>query len=92
MNKINNIKFIVSPNNKKKYRVYFTLDGKEHKLDFGAKGMAQYRDDALGVYSSVNHLDQKRRERYFKRHSDKEFGNNPLSPMFWSHRFLWRKD
>lgn len=42
----------------------------------------------LGLYSRVNHLDDKRRERYRARHAGED--KNKFSSGWFSMRFLWR--
>ena len=47
----------------------------------------QFKDTTgLGLYSKYDHLDKKRRARYYAR-----FGRNApkFSSMYFSHRFLW---
>lgn len=90
------IKFQKSSRKHKKYHVSFTLNGKKHTLDFGDKRYEQYRDSTpLNLYSHLNHGNKKRRENYLSRSagirdsSGKLTKNNPLSPNYWSIRYLW---
>lgn len=69
----------------KKYSVR-TPSGK--LIHFGARGMQQYKDQALGKYSKLNHGDKKRRDRYRSRHS-KDMYNDPERPSYYSWRYLW---
>ena len=81
-------KWEISPRIDKKYRVHIRLDdGKIRKVDFGARGYAQYRDSTpLKAYSHLDHLDKMRRDRYFKRHKiDYPMG----SADSLSKQFLW---
>ncbi len=78
----------ISPLKTKKYRVWFkSKDGKLHKVDFGAKGYAQYRDRSpLKAYAHLDHNDKQRRDRYYARHNI----NYPIgSADYMSKKFLW---
>lgn len=91
-----------STRSEKKYMVcvqYKKL--KPRIIHFGAKGYQQYRDSTrLKLYSSKNHLDKKRRENYFKRHSgvpnkkealQKEItkSKGKYNAKILSHKYLW---
>lgn len=78
------VKWMISPNSKKKYRVILS-DGR--KVDFGAREYSQYKDTTpLKAYSHLDHLDKKRRERYYARHN-KDY---PKYSADWlSKTFLW---
>lgn len=68
----------------KKYDVYY--QGK-YLLSFGDNRYAQYRDvTPLRAYSSLDHVDKERRNRYYARHGQT---NDKNSPKWWSHHFLW---
>jgi len=56
------------------------------KVPFGASTYSQYFDK-LGLYSSLNHLDEKRRTNYLNRH--KGDINLAYSPSFFSREYLW---
>ena len=85
---------------KKKYTalVRDSVTKKERKVSFGSRDYSQYRDSTpLKLYSSKNHLDKKRRENYFMRHSGvktkrealaKEKGKK-ITAKYLSHRYLW---
>lgn len=64
-------KWEISPLSSKKYRVWILLDhGKLRKVDFGARGYAQYRDQTpLKAFSHLDHNDPERRRRYYLRHN-----------------------
>ena len=89
------IGFRKSTNKLKKYDAI--LENKKNKkiviVSFGAikpNGIPyeQYKDNVpLGLYSDYNHLDDKRRERYLKRHS-KDI-NKPYSKSWLSKVYLW---
>lgn len=57
----------------KKYEATILRNGKKYKISFGALGMAQYKDNALGLYSSLDHLDPKRRKRYLLRMTGEKY-------------------
>ena len=67
------------PSNKsdKKFMVY-TKNG---LIYFGAKGYHHYTQD---------HLDEKRRILYVKRHKTYENWQDPNTAGFWSYRYLWK--
>lgn len=67
----------------KKYMV-LTKNGIIH---FGALPYQHFKDK-LGIYSSLNHYDPKRKERYYKRHGDRNTTNKE-SAKYWSHKVLW---
>lgn len=76
----------------KKYAVY-TPKGK--LVNFGAKGMEQYKDTALGLYKNLDHNDPERRRLYRARHSKilmKDGSPAYLSmeqPAYYSWVYLW---
>jgi hypothetical protein len=62
--------------------------GREVRVPFGASSYEQYKDSTgLGLYSSKNHNDKKRRASYRSRHKNDNL--NDYSPGFFSWRFLW---
>jgi len=76
------IKVEPSSRTDKKYQAIFLEDdGKHKKVHFGARG---YDDFTL-----TNDIEQ--RERYLKRHSDREKWNNPITPGALSRWILWNK-
>ena len=83
----NNITFEKSKAKGKKY-VAILPDGK--RVNFGAIGFSQYRDDVpLKLYSSLDHLDKHRRDLYYKRHN-KDYPK--YSPDYFSKLYLWAKN
>jgi hypothetical protein len=69
--------------NKKKYMAIFNerKTGRERTVKFGAKGYEHFTD---------GHLDEKRKERYIKRHSKmNENWENPLTAGYWSKWYTW---
>jgi hypothetical protein len=71
-----------SPNKQKKYRAIF-YDGDEEieSIDFGAKNMSDF----------TIHKDEKRKQRYIKRHQKNEDWNNPFTAGALSRWVLWEK-
>ena len=74
--------FKVSTRRNKKYDAY--KNGK-YLLSFGSKINKQYYDK-IGFYKNLNHLDNKRRDNYYKR-----FGKEakPDTAKYFSHNYLW---
>lgn len=72
---------------------------KERKINFGDSRYENYKDSTgLGLYTSKNHGDKKRRKNYFMRHSgentkkeaiEKEKKKGIFTPKLLSHLFLW---
>ena len=85
------VKFEKGKGNKKYSAVLRNKKTKrEVKVQFGDKNYQQYRDSALGLYKSKDHLDKKRRDAYRSRHS-KEVPSfkDYYSPGFFAYKFLW---
>ena len=74
--------FQVSKKKDKKYDVY--KNGK-YIVSFGSSKNFHYFDK-LGFYKHLNHLDNKRRDNYYKR-----FGKDakPDTAKYFSHHYLW---
>ena len=83
------IRFEKSMNKSKKYDAVLlnSKTGKVKRVAFGQLPYQQYKDKALGLYSSINHLDTKRRENYRKRHSGEE--KHKYSSGWFSWYYLW---
>ena len=86
------IKFQKSRNKKKKYDA--VLRNKEtgniNRIGFGSRIplMEQYKDTTgLGLYSSLDHLDKKRRDNFMKRHQCKNA--DKYTAKWYSCNFLW---
>lgn len=63
--------------------------GRKKKINFGASDMEQYKDSTgLGLYSSKDHGDKKRRDNYRKRHKT-YYSPDHYSPAFFSWKYLW---
>ena len=73
------VKLIISPLEKKKYRIIFE-NGK--KIDFGAKGYEHFTD---------GHKDTKRQHNYLARHYKRENWLDPYTAGFWSKWLLWSR-
>lgn len=83
----NTIRFEKSKVKGKKYTAILP-DGK--RVNFGAVGFQQYRDDVpLKLYSHLDHLDKARRDLYYKRHN-KDYPK--YSPDWFSKIYLWSKN
>jgi len=69
---------------KHKYEAIFLNTKTDNKktVKFGAKGYEDF----------TTHGDEKRKERYIKRHEKREDWNNPLSPGALSRWILWNKE
>ena len=92
-----------SPRKGKKYMAIVRGIGsrQERKIHFGGDGYVQYKDrTGLGHYSSVDHGDRKRMQRYFMRHSgtrhrgraiekEKKASGGYYNPKILSHVYLW---
>jgi hypothetical protein len=95
MSRVTNIKFSRSAAKGKKLRVVFDYQGKQHTVNFGQLGYEHYYDKTGLLPKSLNHKDPTRRKAYFERHNkivDKQGHkviNDPLSPSYWSARYLW---
>jgi hypothetical protein len=80
------IGFRPSKNKLKKYDALFS-DGSY--VSFGSRNYQHYKDTTgLGQFSHLDHLDKKRRDRYYKRHS-KDYPK--YSPDWFSKNYLWPK-
>lgn len=81
--------FEVSHTKNKKYDAILLnkLTKKFLRVPFGDKRYEQYHDKALGVYSSLDHHDEKRRAAYRKRHDGEQL--RTYSSGFFSYYFLW---
>ena len=74
--------FKKSTRKNKKYDVYYK--GK-YLVSFGDKRYQQY-EDKIGLYSHLDHKDNKRRYNYYKRFGiDAEEG----TAKYFSHHYLW---
>ena len=88
------IKFEKSKSKHKKYNaiIFNTKTKRFKRVPFGAikpNGVphSQYRDDTnLSLYSAYDHLNKKRRDRYYARHGKKA---KKYSSKWFSHKFLW---
>ena len=75
------VKLVHSPIQGKKYRVYLTVDDKEHHVDFGSAGYQDY----------TMHKEQARKALYLGRHAAREDWtiSGILTPGFWSRWISW---
>tara|TARA_R110002126_G_scaffold53562_4_gene145455 strand:+ start:1067 stop:1336 length:270 start_codon:yes stop_codon:yes gene_type:complete len=75
-----------SPIKTKKYTIIIMDKNKKRKvIHFGARGMQQYKDK-IGLYSSLDSLDESRRKAFYDR-----FGktNDKTSALYYSAKYLW---
>ena len=63
----------------KKYDAHLLVDGRKRTVPFGANGYEDY----------TQHKDPTRKERYLKRHKERENWRDPTTPGFWSRWYLW---
>ena len=70
----------------KKHKKYMVLT-KKGVIHFGDNRYGQYKDK-IGLYSHLDHLDLKRRKRYYDRHGDKNTTDKETA-KYWSHKILW---
>ena len=79
--------FIIKPSSTKykKYDVYHVRNPSKRLLSFGDRRYSHYHD-RLGHYAHLNHDDDARRQRYYKRHN-KNYG--PYTADWFSKAFLW---
>lgn len=90
-------KFIRSNAKGKKYAAILKdPEGRDVTVNFGDRTHEHYKDSTgLGLYSSQDHLDRERRDRYLRRSAGIRDGrgrltkDNPLSANFYARRFLW---
>ena len=84
------VKFEVSHLPTKKYNAVLKnrKSGRELRIPFGAIGYEQFKDTTgLGAYTKDDHLNDKRRQNYIKRHSNDK--NKPYAPSWFSLKYLW---
>ena len=69
----------------KKYSIIIMDKGKRKIIHFGSRGMSQYKDK-IGLYSSLDSLDESRRKAFYDR-----FGktNDKTSALYYSAKYLW---
>lgn len=77
-------KIMKSVRKNKKYDVY--LDDK-YITSYGDKRYQHFKDK-FGLYSHLNHNDEKRRESYRKRHQN-DYIDDPNYAGYWSYNYLW---
>lgn len=90
-----NIHFSKSSSPGKKIKVEFTYQGKQRTIHFGATNYEHYYDKTGLLSKSLNHKDPVRRKAYYDRQSKvlnkegKRVITDPLSPSYWSWKYLW---
>lgn len=91
------IHFYKSNRKDKKYKAVYEVSGKPVKTThFGAAGYQHFKDRTpLKLYSSLDHLDKERRNRYKKRHQSILLKDGtpaykvPMSAAWLSMKYLW---
>lgn len=58
-------------------------------VSFGSATHEQYRDNVLGLYSNLDHNDEKRRELFRKRFNRAYEKTDKFSPLWFSYNLLW---
>ena len=85
--------YIIGPPRRKnkKYSVYkWNEEEQRHNylLSFGDIRYQHYKDNTpLNLYENLNHLDEKRKDNYYKRHGTT---NNKDLAKWWSNNYLWK--
>ena len=78
--------FKPSTRKNKKYDVY---KNDKYLVSFGDKNYKHYKDvTPLKYYSNLDHLDLKRKHKYYKRFGKKEDAKFE-SAKYFSHNYLW---
>lgn len=71
----------------RKHKKYVAVLNDGRKIHFGDSRYQQYKDTtALGIYSHLDHGDDRRRSLYYSRHGRVA---KKYTPKWFSHRFLW---
>lgn len=78
------ITYTIKPS-KRKHKKYDVYVNGEYLLSFGDSRHQQYYDK-IGHYRSKDHLDEKRKQSYYKRHGE---AGLPFTARWFSHRYLW---
>jgi len=88
----NEYKFIRFEKSKSKTKKYDAIlinkkTGNMKRVPFGDNRYKHYQDRVLGLYSNLDHLDNKRRQLYRNRHNGEQ--NNKYSSGYWAWYYLW---
>ena len=70
----------------KKYSIIIMDKGKRRIIHFGGLGSAQFKDK-VGLYSSLDNNDPKRRTAFYDRFGGKS--TDKTSPLYYSQKYLW---
>lgn len=80
----------------RKNKKYMVLTPNKKWVHFGDKRFSQYKDTTtLRIYSNLDHLDKKRRDRYraraskIKNKKGEYTYKNPEYPNYYAYNFLW---
>ena len=80
----------------RKDKKYMAITNRGRTIHFGQRGYQQYKDSTpLKLYSAQDHMDPKRRQRYFERFSGVKTKaealrkESKITAKFLSHKYLW---
>lgn len=76
------LKIAKSTNVLKKFDAFIDVDGKVHKVSFGAANMKDFT-----LYPATER--EKHKKAYISRHRMNEDWTNPMTAGFWSRWYLW---
>ena len=72
---------------KKKYTIIILDKNKKRKvIHFGDSTRGQFRDK-IGLYSSMDNNDEKRKAAFYSRFGGKS--TDKMSPLYYSQKYLW---
>ena len=75
-----------SPIKGKKYTIIIMDKGKRKVIHFGDSNLGQFKDK-IGLYSSKDNNDPKRRKAFYDRFGGRS--TDKTSPLYYSQRYLW---
>tara|TARA_R110001592_G_scaffold84649_2_gene250168 strand:+ start:824 stop:1096 length:273 start_codon:yes stop_codon:yes gene_type:complete len=76
-----------SPIKTKKYTIIILDKNKKRKvIHFGDSTRGQFRDK-IGLYSSMDNNDEKRKAAFYSRFGGKS--TDKMSPLYYSQKYLW---
>lgn len=75
-----------SPIKGKKYTIIIMDKGKRKVIHFGDSNLGQFKDK-IGLYSSKDNNDPKRKKQFYDRFGGKT--NDKTSPLYYSQKYLW---
>jgi len=82
--------FKKSTRKNKKYTAFVKDGDKIFKVHFGDARYEHYKDTTgVGAWSHKDHLDEKRRKNYRRRHEAQGFHSVLYSPSYFAYNYLW---